>query len=159
MPSAMTLRHLKNRKKVSETGVQKIKQEMVQNKRKQPRAQFTRPYGLGNDFGFSCQWRVLNGFTFWQAVGGGRGGGGVLGEKGSGSGDLPFWKIVGLLLGEWNLKGQVWKRDSSQDGQIVGTVIRPTVTNQDGSKGDRKKVRGQIGDTVCNRVKSIRCAG
>lgn len=33
MPSAMTLRHLKNRKKVSETGVQKIKQEMVQNKR------------------------------------------------------------------------------------------------------------------------------
>lgn len=52
--------------------------------------------------------------------------------------DLLFWKIVGLLLGEWNLKGQVWKRDSSQDGQIVGTVIRPTVTNQDGSKGDRK---------------------
>ena len=42
MPSAMTLRHLKNIKKVSETGVQKIKKEMVQNKRgKQPRAQFT----------------------------------------------------------------------------------------------------------------------
>lgn len=55
MPSAMTLRHLKNINKVSETGVQKIKKKMVQNKRgKQPRAQFTWAYGLGNDFGFSC---------------------------------------------------------------------------------------------------------
>lgn len=43
MPSAMTLRHLKNRKKVSETECKKLSRKWYKIKGKQPRAQFTWP--------------------------------------------------------------------------------------------------------------------
>lgn len=54
--------------------MQKLRKGVVQNKRrgKKQEPDHIGPCGLGHDFGFSYQWRVLNGFTFskdcWGAV-------------------------------------------------------------------------------------------